>query len=372
MTRLKQTDMTRQAGVTLVELMISLLLGLLISIGLATLFSQNKRSFYQNEDLARMMEDGRYALEEVARDIAMSGFYAELSSPSWTIDPNLNGAANCRAANAVTTNPANPGLPISNVPFAPSWTYAVFPRGTDPFTPEQAAIAVANNATAAQAAAEFPCLAGLADIQAGSDVFMIKRVAGASTNALTANRVYIARRGAATGVLALGATITAGIPKNVGDPLENDWEFQPKVYYIRNITADITGDGVADTVPTLCRQVLNPGPAFGEDCIAQGVERLQIEWGVDTTGDGDANAYVSALDATFQNAAIADPNEVVTARIHLLMRSIRPDPTYTNPKTYQFGDMPTFDPAADDRFYRRVMSTTVVVRNVQGMNLLAF
>jgi len=62
------TQMKRQAGVTLVELMISLLLGLLIALGLATLFSQNKRSFYQNEDLARMVEDGRYALEELARD----------------------------------------------------------------------------------------------------------------------------------------------------------------------------------------------------------------------------------------------------------------------------------------------------------------
>ncbi|MGD8746728.1 MAG: prepilin-type N-terminal cleavage/methylation domain-containing protein [Gammaproteobacteria bacterium] len=45
-----ERTINRQAGVTLVELMISLLLGLLIAIGLATLFSQNKRSFYQNED----------------------------------------------------------------------------------------------------------------------------------------------------------------------------------------------------------------------------------------------------------------------------------------------------------------------------------
>ena len=199
----------RQAGVTLVELMISLLLGLLIAIGLATLFAQNKRSFYQNEDLARLMEDGRFALQELARDIGMAGFYAELSSPSWQVDANLNGAADCRAAAAVTTNWANPGLRVSNAPFTVSWTYAVFPRGLDGFTPEQASLAVANNATAATAAAEFPCLAGLANLQPGSDVVFTKRVAGASTDtALVGNRVYVARRGPATGVLALGATIT--------------------------------------------------------------------------------------------------------------------------------------------------------------------
>ena len=360
--------MNRQAGVTLVELMISLLLGLLIAIGLATLFTQNKNSFNQNQDLARMLEDGRYALTEMANDLAMAGFYAELTAPLWFVHPNivaLGAAADCRAANAITTNPANPGLRI-DIP-AIGWTYAIFPRGTDPFTPEQGSLAVANNATAANAAAEFTCLGALAGVQGGSDVFYSKRVAGAPSNVINGARVYMARRGAAIGGLYLGANLPA---KTLGDPLENDWEFQPKVYYVREITSDVTGDGVAETVPTLCRMVLNPGPVFGEDCIAQGIERFQIEWGVDSDGDGDANAYVPALDATLQNVAVADPNEVVSVRIHVLARSVRADPTYTNTKTYNIADMPAYSP--NDNFYRRVISTTVMVRNVQGMNLLGF
>jgi len=367
-----ERTINRQAGVTLVELMISLLLGLLIAIGMATLFSQNKRSFYQNEDLARMMEDGRFALQELARDIAMSGFYAELSSPSWQVDANLNGAANCRAANPVTTNWANPGLRVANAPFAVSWTYAMFPRGLDGFTPEQGALAVANNATVANAAAEFPCLAGLTGVQPGSDVVFTKRVAGAPTDtALVGNRVYVARRGPATGVLALGSTITTSVPKTGTDPPENDWEVQPKVYYVRSIPTDINLDGTNDLdVPTLCRMVLNPGPVFAEDCIAQGIENFQIEWGVDTDGDGDANAYVSVLDASLTNAAVPDPNQVVSARIHVLARSVRSDPTYANTKTYTFADLPAYTPA--DAFYRRLLSTTVLVRNVQGMNSLAY
>lgn len=357
--------MGRQGGVTLVELLIALVLGLLITLGLATLFSQNKRSFYQNEDLARILEDGRFALEEMARDISMAGFYAELASPSWLVDPALNAAANCRAAAAITTVPGNPGLQIG-APAIP-WTYAVFRRGLDNFEAPEAALAVANNATVAQAGAEFPCVAGLANLQPGSDVFYSKRVAGAPTAVPTANRVYIGRRGSAIGGLFLGANLPA---KALGDPLENDWEFQPKVYYVRNITSDVTGDGIARTVPTLCRMTLSPGPVFAEDCIAQGIERFQIEWGVDTDGDGDANAFVSVLDATLQNAAVADPNQVVSARIHVLARSIRPDATYTNPKTYTFADMPAFTP--NDAFYRRVLTTTVMVRNVQGMNILSF
>jgi type IV pilus assembly protein PilW len=286
----------------------------------------------------------------------------------------LNGAPDCRAAGAVTTNWTNSGLRVAGAPpasFVVSWTYALFPTGLDGFAPGQTALAVANNATVANAAAEFPCLAGLADLQAGSDVVFTKRVAGAPSNTLDANRVYVARRGPTTGRLALGSTITASIPKTSGDPLENDWEFQPKIYYVRSIPTDINLDGTADLdVPTLCRMVLNPGPVFEEDCIAQGIERFQIEWGVDSDGDGDANAYVSTLDASLTDATVPDPNEVVSARIHVLARSVRSDPTYANTKTYTFADLPAYTP--DDAFYRRLFSTTVVVRNVQGMNSLAF
>jgi type IV pilus assembly protein PilW len=359
--------MKRQLGVTLVELMISMLLGLLIAIGLATLFSQNKRSFYQNEDLARMLEDGRYGLQEIARDISMTGFYAELVSPSdWTVHTSLNGAADCRAADATTITPGNPGLLVSDDPFRVSWTYAVFPRSNESFNAAQAALAVADWPTVADAASEFPCLAGL-DVQPGSDVFYSKRVAGASTDAPAAGRVYLARRLSDPGLYPAGSLPA----KPVGAPLEDDWEYQPRVYYVRNMPVDIDLDGAADLdVPTLCRMVLNPGPAFQEDCIAQGVERFQIEWGVDTDRDGDANAYVSTLDETLQNAALADANEVVSARIHILARSIRPSPVYVNTKTYNMANTGAYTP--NDNFYRRIISTTVMIRNVQGTNLLNF
>ena len=57
--------MVRQKGFTLLELMVALAVGSLLFLGLGLLFSQNKRSFYNNEDIARLQEDGRYALEEL-------------------------------------------------------------------------------------------------------------------------------------------------------------------------------------------------------------------------------------------------------------------------------------------------------------------
>ena len=369
---------TRQSGVTLVELMISLLLGLLIAIGLATLFSQNKRSFYQNEDLARLLEDGRYALETLATDIAMAGFYAELADPDWEVQDSLSTLTDCRRSDAMTalgidsgTEPSPWMLVMFNRNAIVDGSGSVVASPSDNTIASWSALAVSNNATSGSALTDFPCLVEDLGIEEGSDVVAVKRVAGAPTPDadVVPGRIYVAKRGTDEGGLFFGANLPT---KDVGDPLQNDWELQTKVYFVRNEEDDLTGDGQEEVVPMLCRMVLDPASAgdYRDECIAQGIERFQIQWGVDTDGDGDANAYVSELDHLLADDGVADPNDVVSARIHVLARSVRPDPTYTNTKTYRMGDMEPYTP--NDNFYRRILSTTVVVRNVRGLNGLDF
>jgi prepilin-type N-terminal cleavage/methylation domain-containing protein len=325
----------KQKGLTLVEMLIAMAVGVLLLVGLATLFSQNKRSFHQNEDIARLQEDGRYALEELARDIGSAGFFAELVDPSAVepVEASLLGAPDCGV-------PPAPPMP---------WIYTVSDGGL-----VSNAMAIIDNATAAQAVAAFPCITG-ADFVAGSDVVAVKRVAGAPSVALLGNRVYIRENGT-RGIMYQNA---AGIP--VAIPIPNrDWEYTPRIYYIRNF-AQTAGDGI----PTLCRKVLVPGvpPTLGDECIAQGVEDLQVEFGIDTDNNGSANAYVT-------NPTLAQLQQVASARILVLGRSVRMDPSYTNPKTYQLSNEPAYTP--NDNFYRRVFSSTIVVRNVNNMRRLGF
>ncbi len=325
----------RQKGLTLVEMLIAMAVGALLLVGLATLFSQNKRSFTQNEDIARLQEDGRYAMEELARDIGAAGFFAELVDPSAVepVEASLLAAPDC-------------GVPLA--PPVP-WIYTVSDGGL-----VSNAIAIVDNATAAQAVAAFPCITG-ADFVAGSDVIAIKRVAGSPSAALLGNRVYIRENGT-RGIMYQNA---AGIP--IAIPIPNrDWEYMPRIYYIRNF-AQTAGDGI----PTLCRKVLVPGvpPTLGDECIAQGVEDLQVEFGIDTDNNGSANAYVT-------NPTLVQLQQVAAARILVLGRSVRMDPSYTNPKTYQLSNEPAFTP--NDNFYRRVFSSTIVVRNVNNMRRLGF
>ena len=63
---------------SLVELMVALAIGVSLSFGAMTLFLYSKRSQLQDQQLARLQENGRYALRYIAHELAMAGFRATL------------------------------------------------------------------------------------------------------------------------------------------------------------------------------------------------------------------------------------------------------------------------------------------------------
>jgi len=73
MNRLIMHESNRLRGFSLVELMIALLLGLLLTAGMIQLFSSSKVTFTTNDALARVQENGRFALETLKRELRESG-----------------------------------------------------------------------------------------------------------------------------------------------------------------------------------------------------------------------------------------------------------------------------------------------------------
>ena len=71
----------RQNGFTLVELMIAMMLGILLTGALLTMLTQARQSFKQDETYASMQDESRFAMQELTRDIAMAGFVGEILSP---------------------------------------------------------------------------------------------------------------------------------------------------------------------------------------------------------------------------------------------------------------------------------------------------
>ena len=64
----------RQAGLTIIELMISMTLGLLVILAVTALLLSSRSGYAAQEDGARMQETGRYALENIVRAVRQSGY----------------------------------------------------------------------------------------------------------------------------------------------------------------------------------------------------------------------------------------------------------------------------------------------------------
>lgn len=64
-----------QAGLTLLELMISLALGLLLLTGIGTIYVGSNQTYRVQEQNARIQESGRYALDVIGRSLRQAGYW---------------------------------------------------------------------------------------------------------------------------------------------------------------------------------------------------------------------------------------------------------------------------------------------------------
>ena len=324
----------RQGGLGLVELMIAMMLSLLLSVAVITVFTANSRSFNQDENVLRMQDDARHALREIAFELSMAGHYADLLVPgSVTPDDSLSLTTDCG--------------PIG----AGDWMYQTVLAGTG----RSLSVVAVDNASGAEAAANFSCI-DASEFEDGTDIVSIKRVAGIREGAPTNGRVYLRTNGT-VGLLfqepMVGApAIAVAVPRA-------DWEYRPNIFFVRNY-AEAPGDGI----PTLCRKVMSGAtPAMTTECLATGIENLQVEYGIDTTENGHANVFLT-------DPTIVQMQTVVSARIFVLARTLEDDIRYDNDKTYTVSNAPPFSPG--DGFHRRVVSTTVTIQNIRSLNAMGF
>ena len=91
-----------QAGFSVVELMIAMLLSMALAAGIISVFVNNSYSFNQDENIGRMQDDARHALREIAFDLSMAGHYADLHIPSAvSYDGGLSVGTDCGPAGEI-------------------------------------------------------------------------------------------------------------------------------------------------------------------------------------------------------------------------------------------------------------------------------
>ena len=312
-----------QAGFSLIELMVALLLGLLLMSGIIAVYLESKRGFVQDEAISRVQENGRYALRLLSREIAMAGFFGGVTELDKITSPAVS---DCQ-----------------------TWL----------LNPDEV-IEVYDAADSGATTAFGSCLT-TATITGGTDILAVRRASDAPLiqtgewepgfSGLTSGHYYLHNEtsGLGTTEIAVDADIDTGALTSVGSSADL-WAYYGRIYYI----------GTESGVPSLCvRSVENTD----QTCLVNGIESLQVELGVDTDGDAIPDEFVS--DRVADVAGAVDADTVLSMRVHLLVRSLEPvRSSATESRTWNLGNQTlTTNATPDDQYYRRVFTTTVPRNN---------
>lgn len=338
-------------GFTLIELMVALLLGLLLSAAIVSVFLEGKNNFVQDDEVARVQENGRYALRLLSREIGMAGFFG--GEPD-AVD--VNGGA-------VSGNDCGPAgeewLLIGATPEDPS----------DPTNHIVSPLEVLDNSDTTTDD-YYQCLTdGL--VVNGTDILVVKRVSDTAVidngdwqlpddlEDLDNERYYLLteNRGQGETELAQGSDHKADGNWSSVDDFESGydvWEYKAALFYV----------GTDEEVPSLCKKELqdNGASISGQRCLVQGIENIQYELGIDIDGDDVPDQFVSG-DTYPPVVGGEDTDAIVAVRIHVLVRSLNQiNSMPAESKSYRLGGGTTVT-TPTDQFYRMAMSTTVSVRN---------
>ena len=352
---------------TLVELLVALVLSLFLVGGIVQVFVGNRVTFAFNDGLSRIQENARFSLDHIAFTSRMAGYsgclndvnvFNNLGAPNPFRDDIANGItghdANGTGVGQTYTATAIDPAPSTN---SSNWTPAlpaelanrVIP-GSDVLIVRGAAgaavslIAPFSNPTQLFIPAPHDFVSGEILVAADCQKASIFQLTGATVSGTTATLAHSGAGGFSPG------------NGTAAWPLEQEFGLGAEV--ARHQTyAFYVGQG-ANNRPSLFQLRLQPLTAssagFAPEELAEGIDSMQIRYGLDTDNDDDADSWVPA-------SAVADWTTALSIEITLLARSTDEYGTETDTVVYNLAGT-QFDPV-NDRRHRQVFSTTVGIRN---------
>jgi len=371
-----------QAGFGLVELMISIVIGLVIIGAMVALFLGTSRNNREMFTASSVIENGRFAIQLLESDVVHAGFWGTFVP---TFDDQTSDDPPTDAPTAVPDpcQAYDPGDPAASWPAAYRSNLVGVP------------VQVYDGADV--------CGAVVTDMSANSDLLVVRHadtcVAGdANCEAETAGKMYFQSAlcddevpGYVLGVS--GAAVFNLTRRNCAD-FADLRRFISNLYYVRDY-AVAAGDGI----PTLVRSDfdLDAGgnlvhrPAIP---LIEGIEAMRIEIGVDNLSEtGGAVNYAAAIewvdeetkeDATNRGDGVPDADfirctagapcdqddlaNVTAVKIYVLARSREETQGYVDGKTYSLGAAGDVGPF-NDGFKRHVYTATVRLPNIAGRRI---
>lgn len=338
----------RQAGLSLVELIISISVGLVLTIIVLQIFAASRNTYRSTENQSRLQENGRYIIEKMSRDIRIAGYAG--CTRLGTNNANINNLV--RAANEwLQLNQDNVVRGMEHADLQEVANFGIAAQEVKPGSDVIRIIGARN--TSAQLTGNMDTenaniqITGNPDNFARDDILIISDCNDADV--FRATTVANGQGGITTIAHAADGNTDVNLSKTYGTRPE--W---PNTAEIMRLSTTIyyIGAGVQNGCPanTLCRNILRGADLVTEPLI-QNVEQLQLLYGEDMDGDGTANRVVLANEV--QNWA-----GVISVQINLILRS-QDDNIVPSAQTYTFMGQ---EETAQDRRIRRPFSTTVAIR----------
>lgn len=376
----------RQRGVTLVELLIAMFLGLLLISGTLAMVQATSRTNGTFDATSRVQESGRLALLMLERDARMAGYrgcaYGEINS---LLNPGGSGYSDAVYDFGEPffgwNEAAVASIPLGTLPTSFATRYA---RG-DVLVVKNAATPFGVGLAAGMAAnASFAELSTAIDVPVGSLVLLSDCTGGGDLFQITTDDLPPTNR------LERNATLAGGGPGNLDPALHFLSRLYPAattelmlakstVYYI-GFREDAAGNAAATSSLRRIRMGERVAGVPPDDELLENVYDLRVQYGLDLSGNGSADTYLRA------GALSADDwGRIVAVRLSLLAYSgdgtedARNDAVFAVPFDETIWDFTGAEAEADpdgepgelrfippDRRVYRFFSTTVALRNRVG------
>ncbi len=331
----------QQGGFSLIELMISITLGLLIMTGVLALYLDLTRSNAELAKMNRQVENGRFTLHILQQELWHAGFWDTYVPPLPSVAPPTAIPNPCIAFSDWDA------AYISNMFLIPVQGYAA---GVS--LPDECSSIVTNR-------------------QSDSDVLVIRYAATCAADAVgcenyAAGKLYLQNQmcgdtghgnyvSSAATVPVLEASGTTTVYKKNCTTAADKRKLVISIFYVRNYSV-ASNDGI----PTLMRADFDlSGGAVkmqSSQPIIEGVQSIQFEYGRDTNEDGSADIFEDCSSCT-----ALDWSNVVAVQIHVLARNLETSSGYVEDKTYQLGST-TLGPF-NDGYMRHAYSSYVRLVN---------
>lgn len=380
-----------QRGLTLIELMISIAIGLLIVVAMLALYSNMSSSGRELAKANLLIENGRFAIQLMQEDVQHAGFWGSYVPPH--DDVTYKGAPPTFGLAPMDPRQVPSGIPDPCLAFStasvPNWTAGHIANLIG--IPVQASDTIPGT-----------CATVLPNRQANTDVLVVRHAETCEAGQPLTNggtcpnpvgEVYFqSSLCAAPPAGSYPITLdnqSASFTQTKKDCLtiSPTRRFVSNIYYIRDY-AETVGDGI----PTLMMSAFSGTSHQAAVPLIRGIEGFIIEMGIDdksktgaavtladlstaitwgnpldkntpiNRGDGIPDRFVRCTTATPCTAA--DLVNVALVKIYVLARNLEPTPGHIDSKAYNLGSYPIA--AANDKYQRHVFSTTVRVQNVSA------